>query len=253
MWAFLGEGEPPAFPPIPAFDGDGLLEVDVRYVECNYFQCLENSVDEVHVSFVHREGGSHRAVYDLPRLTAEETDYGTVRYARRPGQPQRISHHFMPNTTRVIVPPMAGMQGVGGWRDVYLSFVPVDDETSVWFLPMHVDVRGAGADAYLAQRERHRARLAESRPVSEIAAAILAGKLAISDVTGHPAMAMIEDRVAQAGQGVIADRTNERLGRSDAVLILWRKLWSRELRNLAEGRPLKQWCWSGELQPTQGF
>jgi 5,5'-dehydrodivanillate O-demethylase len=253
VWAFLGEGQQPEFPPIPGFDGDGILEVDVRYVECNYFQCLENSVDEVHVSFVHREGGSHRGVYDIPRLSAEETAYGAKRQARRPGQPVRVSHHFMPNHTRVVVPPMAGLEGAGGWRDVYLSFVPVDDETSVWFLPMHVSVSGDAADAYLRQREKHRARLAEAQPVSAIAADILAGKLAISDVIGHPAMAMIEDRVAQAGQGVIADRDQERLGRSDAVLILWRKLWMRELRKVAESRPLTQWHWSGGIQPTQGF
>jgi 5,5'-dehydrodivanillate O-demethylase len=43
------------------------------------------------------------------------------------------------------------------------------------------------------------------------------------------------------GQGIIADRTRERLGRSDAVVILFRKLWARELRALAEGHPLKQW------------
>ena len=253
LYAYLGEGEPPAFPPVPPFDGDGLLETEVRYVECNYFQCLENSVDEAHVSFVHRPGGSHQGVYDLPQLTAEETEYGAVRQARRPGQPVRVGHHFMPVTTRVIVPPMAGMQGAGGWRDTYLSFVPVDDERSVWFLAAHVQVSPEQRGAYLEAREKHRQRLAEARPVSDVAADILAGRMSVADALGHPAMAMLEDRVAQAGQGVIADREHERLGRSDAVLILWRKLWTREMRALEEGRPLKQWGWSQPIQPTQGF
>ena len=43
------------------------------------------------------------------------------------------------------------------------------------------------------------------------------------------------------GQGVIADRTQERLGRTDTAIILLRKLWTRELRALAEGRPLTAW------------
>jgi 5,5'-dehydrodivanillate O-demethylase oxygenase subunit len=41
-----------------------------------------------------------------------------------------------------------------------------------------------------------------------------------------------------AGQGAIADRSAERLGTSDAAVILSRKIWKRELRLLAEGKPL---------------
>jgi 5,5'-dehydrodivanillate O-demethylase len=47
--------------------------------------------------------------------------------------------------------------------------------------------------------------------------------------------------VSQWGQGVIRDREHERLGRSDKGVILLRGLFDRELRALAEGRPLKQW------------
>jgi hypothetical protein len=45
----------------------------------------------------------------------------------------------------------------------------------------------------------------------------------------------------QAGQGRIAERGHERLGRSDAGIILWRKILARELRAIAEGRPGKKW------------
>ena len=44
-----------------------------------------------------------------------------------------------------------------------------------------------------------------------------------------------------AGQGRIADRSNERLGRSDTAIIVWRKILARELRAIAEGRPAKRW------------
>ena len=64
----------------------------------------------------------------------------------------------------------------------------------------------------------------------------------------------MSDAVLEHGHGgVIADREHERLGRSDAVLILWRKLWARDMRALEEGGPLKQWGWSQPIQPTQGF
>jgi hypothetical protein len=50
----------------------------------------------------------------------------------------------------------------------------------------------------------------------------------------------VPDEVSQAGQGVIADRSNERLGHTDRPVILFRKLWERELKALAEGKPLRQ-------------
>lgn len=57
--------------------------------------------------------------------------------------------------------------------------------------------------------------------------------------------------MTQVGQGVIADRQHERLGRSDAALILMRTIWQRELRALAEGRPLKQWTHPAEELVTE--
>jgi 5,5'-dehydrodivanillate O-demethylase len=50
-----------------------------------------------------------------------------------------------------------------------------------------------------------------------------------------------QDYVAQVGQGSRADRAREHLGRSDIGVILFRRIWERELRALAEGRPLRKW------------
>ena len=59
--------------------------------------------------------------------------------------------------------------------------------------------------------------------------------------------------MTQAGQGIIADRKHERLGRSDEGVILLRKIWQRELRALAAGRPLKQWSRPLEMRVTSGL
>ena len=40
---------------------------------------------------------------------------------------------------------------------------------------------------------------------------------------------------------MIADRSDERLGRSDSLVLLFRNLWARDLRALAEGTPLTNW------------
>jgi hypothetical protein len=69
----------------------------------------------------------------------------------------------------------------------------------------------------------------------------------------HPELAMVQDIAVQAGQGRIADRENERLGRSDAGIILWRKILRRELQAIADGRPGKKWSVApAEVVPTLG-
>jgi 5,5'-dehydrodivanillate O-demethylase len=51
----------------------------------------------------------------------------------------------------------------------------------------------------------------------------------------------LQDGIARLGQGVVVDRSIEHLGYTDRSLLLYRSLWLREMRALAEGRPLKQW------------
>jgi 5,5'-dehydrodivanillate O-demethylase len=51
----------------------------------------------------------------------------------------------------------------------------------------------------------------------------------------------IEDYATQVGQGTVPDRPAEHLGRSDGTVIMKRRIWQRELKALAEGRPLKEW------------
>src|SRR5260370_104373 len=75
--AYSGEGEPPAWPPYPEPPQQGLIHCwNVETVPCNWLQCYENTANEVHVAFVHRPGGSHAKMAELPVITAEETDWG---------------------------------------------------------------------------------------------------------------------------------------------------------------------------------
>src|SRR5262245_37773880 len=84
-----------------------------------------HGMDEVHVAFTHQPGGSHAKLSgDLPIITAEETDWGMLRFGTRKTGKVRQTLHYAPNVTRVIVPPLAGMDGVGGWSEIYFSFNP---------------------------------------------------------------------------------------------------------------------------------
>ena len=82
---------------------------------------------------------------------------------------------------------------------------------------------------------------------------MLAGKLHMAEVkkqTNLKNLTSLEDYIVQVGQGAIADRVNERLGRMDVGVILLRKIWERELQALADGRPLKQWVIQESFRDT---
>ena len=157
IFGYFGPGEPPPFPHFPHRATEGLIQVwNVEHVPCNYLQSFENSMDEVHVAFAHQPGGSHAKLSaDLPIITAEETDWGMLRYGTRKSGKVRHTLHYAPNLTRVIVPPLAGMDGVGGWTEIYFSFTPVDDENHLWLITSHVAVTGKEADAYRAKRAEY--------------------------------------------------------------------------------------------------
>jgi 5,5'-dehydrodivanillate O-demethylase oxygenase subunit len=253
VFAYFGEGKPPAFPPYPMPLAEGIVENQTPpLVPCNYLQCFENSMDEVHVAFVHRIGGSHSGIYDLPEIAAEETEWGMIRYGRR-GNQERVSLHYMPNCTRVIVPPMAGLDGAGGWRELYLAFTPIDDETNMWFITNLVGVTGEAVALYQAARRRYLERQGAAGSALDLAQTVMDGRVRFADID-HPDRVRVQDFAVQAGQGRIADRSNERLGKSDTAIILWRKIMEREFRAIEEGRSPKQWTTApAEVVPTLGF
>jgi 5,5'-dehydrodivanillate O-demethylase len=242
IFAYFGEGEPPPFPPYPESAGEGIVDPWPMYkVPCNYLQCFENSMDEVHVAFTHAPGGSHaRLSQDLPVITAEEKDWGLLRFGTRANGKVRHTLHYAPNIVRVIVPPLAGLDGVGGWPEITFSFTPVDDENCLWILTSKAFVTGKDAEIFLEKRaEIERKRLA-APPVMQVVEDIWSGKLSYADVR-HPDLAVVQDIAVQAGQGRIEDRDREYLGRSDAAIIMWRRILARELRLIAEGKPHKRW------------
>jgi len=241
IYAYFGDGEPPHFPPYPAPTDEGLIDPwPIELVPCNYLQSFENSMDEVHVAFVHAPGGSHKLMSDLPLISGEETDWGMKRFGKRANGKVRVTLHYAPATTRVIVPPLAGMDGVGGWTEIYLHFTPIDDVNHMWIVSSHVKVTDKDADAYRQKRAEYLKRRAEAPDSRAVANELWAGKGVFSEVR-HPDLAVVQDIAVQAGQGRIADRENERLGRSDNGIILWRKILARELRAIADGRPAKAW------------
>jgi 5,5'-dehydrodivanillate O-demethylase len=228
VFAFLGEGEPPPFPHIPAFElsGEDRLESWVEHFP--------------------RTGGMHPKFPELPEMSFDETSYGLRRTIRtREGRVQ-VSPFFMPNVLRTVVPSPNFLQGHGPReRDSYLMKVPVDDGSHVFFIAQHVRIDPPEKAGYLEKFERYLEQRANARPPEEIGLDILAGRSTLLDHVDHPYLAVIEDVVAQGGQGAIANRTEENLCRSDAGIVAMRRVWSREMRAIDEGRAPKAWRFTG--------
>ncbi len=244
IFAYFGEGEAPPFPRFPHMEEDGVLEVlSTEIWPCNFFQRIDNNGDTYHAPFVHRGAYSVSAEHNrsgLPEISKEESPWGTTSYASFAQGWRNVFQFFMPNTYAFRNPspePQCASEDRMQWD------VPLNDEQSLEFRLRRLPLTGKAADEYRARRAA-----AASQPkvsVAQMGAAVLSGKLNFQDLdkffNDKIALVHTQDYVAQVGQGARADREQEHLGRSDVGIILFRKIWERELRALAEGRPLKKW------------
>jgi 5,5'-dehydrodivanillate O-demethylase len=238
VFAYLGPLPAPPLPRWPEFD-NGAHVASIARLPCNYFQSAENIVDDVHVGFVHgtitsASGATTRRT--SPIVAAEETDYGIQMTYTKPDRTER-SHYMMPNSHTVSY--YLDYVAPGAQKDEFRMrtlfwYVPIDDESH-----NHVMVTAGHPDVVELMR-------AESEIPHDVAAdilAVLSGAESWHKTTGRgarrPDLVRIQDGVSVVGQGAIADRRKDRLGASDAGVILLRKLWTRELRSMSQGQEPK--------------
>jgi 5,5'-dehydrodivanillate O-demethylase len=244
IFAYLGEGEAPTFPRFPHMEEAGELEVlSTEIWPCNFFQRIDNNGDTYHAPFVHRgaysvSGANNRG--GLPEISKEESPWGTTSYASFKQGWRNVFQFFMPNAYAFRNP---SPEPECAWEDRMQWDVPLDDQRSLEFRLRRLPLTEKAAEDYRARRAA-----ASSQPkvsVAQMGEAVLSGKLNFQDLDkffqDKIALVHTQDYVAQVGQGAIADRREEHLGRSDVGIILFRKIWQRELSAFAEGRPLKKW------------
>ncbi len=254
IFAYLGEGDAPPLPRFPEFEdeSDG-VRFNMTYTwPCNYMNSLEN--DPFHGLWVHRDSYQAAGRVSIPTVTCEETDYGYVIRTTRPGGHTTLSHRLWPNASygRRTRSSPDGLEtgavdlGPGVWRDAVAWRVPVDDEHFFSFDVQMTHVWGEGRKRYEAMLEDVTRRAEGLESAESLGERVLRGEIRIADiedryVSGNR-LFNLQDYCSQVAQGVVADRQHEHLGREDVTLILQRSIWRRELRALAEGRPLKQWA-----------
>jgi len=252
VFAYLGEGDPPPLRRFPDFERPGV--VDAGTIEdwpCNYFNRLDNACDAGHVIFTHRDSIMRSGRLDqlaVREISAEETDYGIRTAFHVPGKPVICLNFHMPNVNQVRIQVMieGSREDAGSlWSDRLFWRVPVDDNHSVSYAVDWLALQGQAAQEFQERRRQARATFSSmAASHDDLGRAVLQGSMELKDIderTNMYQLFLAEDYAVQVGQGEVADRSAERLGRSDVGTFLLRKIWERELRALAEGRPLKQW------------
>ena len=217
LWAYMGPDPAPELPVWEPFTwNNGFVEVVGCDIPCNWLQCQENSIDPVHFEWMH-DTWPARMKGDLGpiapkhlKLAFDEFEFG-FKYRRiREGMTEADP---MWTTGRVALWPNAFF--LGGhfeWR------VPVDDENTLcicWFFSRVPSDLG---------------------PYEQKRIPTWYGKIKDDDgrwITSH---VINQDIVSWVGQGVIADRTKEKLGMSDRGISMMRKRLFDDLDAVAHGR-----------------
>jgi 5,5'-dehydrodivanillate O-demethylase len=139
----------------------------------------------------------------------------------------------MPNT--LYFSSGAGM--LRGFKS-FLWNVPVDDEShKMYFLFIAAHLTPEVGQSVVKAVTAARQYLSELQPVEDVVQAVLSGRLRWEDIEDRPDLVLIEDGIVLRGQGILPDRSKNRLGSSDAAIALLRKIYAREMAALSEGRP----------------
>jgi 5,5'-dehydrodivanillate O-demethylase len=221
VWAYLGPDPAPLVPDWEPFSWEnGFRQIVFAHIPCNWFQCQENSVDPVHFEWLHMNQDRYAADPEGPYsprhmdLTFEEFDYGLVYKRFREGMG---ADNPLWRVGRVCLWPNALFTG-----DHFEWRVPIDDENTLsvtWAFTRVPKDR----EPYV-QKEIP----AWEGPVSEPN-----GSRWISTHV------MNQDFVAWMGQGRIADREREHLGKSDAGILMLRRRFLEDLERVARGEDPK--------------
>jgi 5,5'-dehydrodivanillate O-demethylase len=233
--AYFGPHPAPALPGWPEV-GDFAHR---HRIDCNYFQSAENIMDDVHLPFVHANSPLRYSTrMTIPRVVANETQYG-LRLELHHASSVEMSHFIMPNMCYVIDRHRNGIT-----FQLLMAYVPIDDTHHNHFVSLRTTPRLIGKmgtlfDLVLGGRfGLGRFRRDLDGWCSELVNDVLGGRRSF----GNLISSRIQDAVMIVGQGAIADRSAEHLGRTDAAVILLRKLWRRELKRLAEEKPPTPYC-----------
>ncbi|MGY1812567.1 Rieske 2Fe-2S domain-containing protein [Blastococcus sp. SYSU D00820] len=262
VWGYLGPGEPPEFPALDCFAApDAYTFAFKGYLDCNWLQALEVGIDPAHASYLHRfeededpadsYGKQFRGAslgtdlpmtkilreYGRPEILNARTDYGQRIVAlRRLDQDGldgstthvRITHQVFPHGITI---PLSSTMSITQWH------VPVDDVSCYWYA-MFTSLDEPVDKATMRAQRLEGITLPDYRPVRNRANNYQFDpeEQRTTTYTGLGPDINVHDQMAVEGQGLIHDRTREKLSRSDKAIITYRRMLLDAIDAVAEGR-----------------
>ncbi|WP_134704189.1 aromatic ring-hydroxylating dioxygenase subunit alpha [Ammoniphilus sp. YIM 78166] len=226
LFAYLGPEPAPLLPKYDLFVREDVIRtIGYAVIPCNFFQIMENSLDPVHLEWLHGRYFEH--VFEQQNKDVENWyiskhhvkigfdvfKHGIIKRRLLEGQTEdcdgwKIGHPVVfPNMLRV---------GDGAIHSFQIR-VPMDDKNTyhLWYSCF---IPGEGVE------------IPKDYPITYWEAPLTDehGELVTDYIDGQDAMAWVT-------QGEIADRTEEKLGTSDKGIIMYRQLCMEQIRKVENG------------------
>ncbi len=236
IFAYLGPQPAPLLPRFSFLVGEGEVYVTIQgFQNCNWLQCVENGIDPLHPSFTH--GGAWPDIRETePDMWFEETEYGLVYKALRPGPKEgtynyREHHLLMPGIS------CGGSGGryleSGGGTPVSAArwSVPIDDTHTLLVRARFKPADNPGKYEGDPFTKRYKPLAPVIEPYNEY-------KESDHPTLGYdiPPLHFIEDGVVVDSLGPIVEREKEYLSSViDAGIIRLRRMYLREIEKTKAG------------------
>lgn len=245
IFAYLGQGEPPAFPDMDCFVAPGTHTFAFKGLwECNWLQALEVGIDPAHASYLHRffededasesYGKQFRSTsidseipitkvlreYGRPTINVEPTNYG-MRMTSLRELSEEFTHVRVTNLVfpQAIVIPMSSEMTISQWH------VPIDDTHCYWYAIFTSFTEPVDKEQMRAQRlELYELPGYTSRKNKSNHYGFDANEQMTETYTGMGHDINVHDQWAVESQGPIQDRTREHLAASDKCIYTYRRM-----------------------------
>lgn len=224
VFAYLGPEPAPLLPRYDVFVWPGLRDIGRAEIPCNWLQIMENSVDPVHLEWLHgRHLAAIRAARGLPpptRYGRRHEEIGFERFAHGIVKRRVLAGGSRADDDWAVGHPLVFpvMVRVGAQRQHRFQIrVPMDDTHTLHFW-------------YSCYRPRD----GEAAPPQDV---IPVYDVPFRDAAGAPLLDFVDggDIMAWTSQGAIADRTREMLVDTDRGVVLLRRLLVEQMERVQAG------------------